>query len=73
MTFGVKDYTTEAPTLQPFATLNAERQFDRAELNRFGFKDLAVPGRDRASASVDLNSTFTLTQEVRTTWISSTG
>lgn len=72
VTFVGKDYTTEAPTLQPPITLNAEQQFDGAEFNRYGLKDLAVEDRDRASPNVDvavINSTSTLTQEVRTTWI----
>lgn len=72
MTFIVKDYITEAPTLQPPIILNAEQHFDGAEFNRSGFKDLAVEDKDRASPSVDvtvINSTSTLTHKVRTTWI----
>lgn len=69
----VKDHTTEAPTLQPPITLNAEQQFDGAEFNRSGLKNLAVEDRDRASPNSDvtvINSTPGL--EVRTRWISST-
>lgn len=67
MTFGVKDYTTEAPKLQPPVTQSAEQQFDRAEFNRSGFKDLAAEDRSRASSDIDItvvSSTSTLTQEV---------
>lgn len=72
MTFGLKDYTTKAPTLHPPITPSAEQQFDGAELNRSGSKDLAAEDSDRASTNVDVavtNSTSTLTQEVRTMWI----
>lgn len=72
LTFGVKDYTTAAPTSQLPITLSAEQQFDGAELNKSGLKDLTVEDRNRASPNVDvavINSTSTLTQEVRTTSI----
>lgn len=71
----VKDHTTEAPALQPPITLNAEQQFDAAEFNRSGRKNLAVEDRDRASPNSDvtlISSTSAPALEVRTRWISST-
>lgn len=70
----VKDHTPEAPTLQPPITLNAEQQFDGAEFNRSGLKNLAAEDRDRASPNSDvivINSTSAPALEVRTRWISS--
>lgn len=66
----VKDHTTEAPTLQPPITLNAEQQFDGAEFNRSGRKNLAAEDRDNSDVIV-INSTSAPALEVRTRWISS--